>query len=134
MFESLIRFRVPIDGTHDLGPGPLETLRKQDTRYHLSRCMTCGCCLEACPQFTIDNDFIGAAAIGQTRYFNEHETGSSLQHERLDILEKSGGISDCGNAQNCVKVCPKDIPFTEAIAAIGRQATVHALRKFFTGR
>jgi succinate dehydrogenase / fumarate reductase iron-sulfur subunit len=44
-----------------------------------------------------------------------------------------GGITDCGNAQNCVKVCPKDIPLSEAIAKIGRQTSVHAVRKFFTG-
>jgi succinate dehydrogenase/fumarate reductase-like Fe-S protein len=32
-----------------------------------------------------------------------------------------------------VKVCPKDIPLTESIAAIGRAVTVHGLRRFFTG-
>ena len=45
-----------------------------------------------------------------------------------------GGVSDCGNAQNCVKVCPKDIPLTESIAAIGRAVTIHSIRKFFTGK
>ncbi len=45
-----------------------------------------------------------------------------------------GGVSDCGNAQNCVKVCPKEIPLTESIAAIGRAATVHSIKRFFTGR
>jgi len=43
-------------------------------------------------------------------------------------------VNDCGNAQNCVKVCPKEIPLTESIAAIGRDVTVHAVKKFFTGR
>ncbi len=30
--------------------------------------------------------------------------------ERLDALTAAGGIQVCGNAQNCVAVCPKEIP------------------------
>ena len=136
MFDALIKIKgwVPIDGTHAMGPGPTESPDKQDIRYAMSRCMTCGCCLEACPQYLIDNDFIGAAAISQARYFNAHETGKVVADQRLEALKEPGGISDCGNAQNCVKVCPKDIPLTESIAAIGRQATVHTFRKFFNGK
>ncbi len=136
MFNALVTTKawVPIDGTHGLGPGPTERPDQQDIRYALSRCMTCGCCLEACPQYLLDNEFIGAHAISQVRYFNAHMTGAVLQDERLDSLEGPGGITDCGNAQNCVKVCPKEIPLTESIATIGRQTTIHAIKKFFTGR
>ena len=136
MFDALIDIKawVPIDGTHALGAGPHETPDEAQTRYDLSRCMTCGCCLEACPQYLLDNDFIGAHAISQARYFNAHGTGKLIADERLEVLEAKGGISDCGNAQNCVKVCPKDIPLTESIASVGRQATVHAVKKFFTGK
>ncbi|MCC7145857.1 MAG: succinate dehydrogenase iron-sulfur subunit [Phycisphaeraceae bacterium] len=135
MFNALktIQAWVPIDGTHDLGEGPKESAENQDVRYSLSRCMTCGCCLEACPQFLLGNQFIGAQAISQARYFNLHGTGKVLADQRLDAMMGPGGITDCGNAQNCVKVCPKEIPLTESIAAIGRQATVHAVKRFFNG-
>jgi len=43
-------------------------------RYEYSRCMTCGCCLEACPQYDEDN-YIGPQAIAQVRLFNMHPTG-----------------------------------------------------------
>jgi len=133
MFDALKQVKgwVPIDSTQDLGPGPRESQENQAERYALSRCMTCGCCLEACPQFQQDSDFIGPQAIAQALYFNEHETGSHLKDERLDALMGPGGITDCGNAQNCVKVCPKDVPLTEAIAKIGRQTTVRAFQRFF---
>ncbi len=136
MFEGLKKVKawVPIDGTHDLGAGPTESPESQEDRYKYSRCMTCGCCTEACPQFTPDNDFIGPAAIGQAYYFNEHDTGKELKAERLHALMGPGGITDCGNAQNCVKVCPKEIPLTEAIAKIGRQTTIQAVKDFFTGK
>src|SRR5438128_381640 len=49
MFEALkhVRAWIPIDGTYDLGPGPRVPPQTQEFGYALSRCMTCGCCLEA---------------------------------------------------------------------------------------
>lgn len=143
LFHGLKRIRawVPIDGTYDLGKGPREMPDTQQTRYKLSECMSCGCCLEACPQYNLepapaewDDAFIGAHAISQARLFNSHETGKVLAKDRLDELMGIGGINDCGNAQNCVKVCPKEIPLTESIAAIGRSTTIHSIKKFFTGK
>ncbi|XVJ60383.1 MAG: succinate dehydrogenase iron-sulfur subunit [Tepidisphaera sp.] len=140
MFNALTRVKawVPIDGTYYLGAGPREKPKNQETRYKLSECMTCGCCLEACPQYNVepdpakwDSSFIGAQAISQARLFNMHETGSQLKSERLEALMGPGGVDDCGNAQNCVKVCPKHIPLTESIGSMGRAATVHAIASWF---
>ncbi len=122
---------VPIDGTYDLGPGPPIPQDLQDERYPLSRCISCGCCLEACPQYTPANKFIGAAVISQVRLFNDHPIGAALKKERLEILMGEGGVADCGKAGNCNEVCPKDIPLLESIAAVQRQETVYAIRKFF---
>jgi len=143
LFHNLKRVKawVPIDGTYNLGAGPMEPPKASETRYKLSECMSCGCCLEACPQFNVEPDenrwdskFIGAHAISQARLFNMHETGARLKDERLDELMGPGGVGDCGNAQNCVKVCPKEIPLTESIGAMGRATTVHAIARFFRGK
>ena len=145
LFNDLksVRAWVPIDGTYDLGEGPEETPDQQQTRYKLSTCMSCGCCLEACPQYLLEDEetkakdqqgFVGAAVISQARYFNMHETGKAFKKQRLDTLAGPGGVSDCGNAQNCVKVCPKEIPLTESIAVVGRQVTLHRIKEFFSGR
>lgn len=143
MFHYLRKLEawVPVDGTYHLGAGPRETPEQQQTRYKLSTCMSCGCCLEACPQFTLEADpeewdtaFIGAAAISQARYFNLHETGKTLAGHRLDVLAGPGGVTACGNAQNCVKVCPKEIPLTESIAAMGRAVVGHKIKQIFAGR
>jgi succinate dehydrogenase / fumarate reductase, iron-sulfur subunit len=134
MFENLKRIKawIPVDGYYDQGPGPKIAPGTQDALYALSRCMTCGCCLEACPQFTLDNTFVGAQVFGQVQYFNLHPTGKIEGDERLETIMGEGGITDCGNAQNCVKVCPKEIPLTSAIGWAGRAATVYSIRKFFT--
>lgn len=134
LFEDLKRVKawVPIDGTYDLGAGPPISQELQEERYPLSRCISCGCCLEACPQYTPTNKFVGAAVISQARLFNDHPIGAALKSERLDALMDDGGIFECGKAGNCVQVCPKQIPLLESIAAIQRQVTVHLVKGFFT--
>lgn len=133
MFENLIRVKawVNIDGTHSLGPGPRIPEKEQLAAYPFTQCMTCGCCTEACPQFNDRSGFIGPASIGQVRLFNAHPTGRMNAGERLEAMMGEGGISVCGNAQNCVEVCPKQIPLTEAIADVGRQVTLQLFRELF---
>ena len=75
--------------------------------------------------------FMGAHAIAQVELFNSNPIGAMNAGERLDALMAEGGIQVCGNAQNCVKVCPKDIPLTTAIGRGGRAATLHVLKKWF---
>jgi succinate dehydrogenase / fumarate reductase iron-sulfur subunit len=107
---------IDIDGTHNLGPGPSYSAELAETRYVLSKCMACGCCMEACPNYGPQSDYIGAATVNQARLFNLHPTGKLNAGERLDALMAPGGISECGNSQNCVEVCPKDIPLTTSLA------------------
>ncbi|MBI4042932.1 MAG: succinate dehydrogenase iron-sulfur subunit [Deltaproteobacteria bacterium] len=130
MFEALKKVKawIPIDGTYDLGPGPrmAESLRRE--AYEYSRCMTCGCCLEVCPQVNSRSEFMGAASMAQVVLFNAHPTGAMNAEERLESVMGKGGINDCGNAQNCVRACPKDIPLTRAIADLGRQVTKQGIK------
>jgi succinate dehydrogenase / fumarate reductase iron-sulfur subunit len=155
LFRSLERVKawVPVDGSYDHGPGPRISPEEQEDAYPLAECISCGCCLEACPQFTklevvrredeseeefekrrraaFDTGFVGAHAISQAMLFNSHPTGRMIADERLQALTAQGGIQMCGNAQNCVAVCPKRIPLTRSIARAGRAATMWAIRKLF---
>jgi succinate dehydrogenase / fumarate reductase iron-sulfur subunit len=133
MFEALKRVQawVPIDGTHDLGPGPRMAESERARAYELSKCISCGNCLEVCPQVNDRSAFIGAAAVSQVALFNRHPTGRMLAGERLDALMDDGGIDDCGNAQNCVRACPKSIPLTTSIAEMFRATTVRGVSRLF---
>lgn len=155
MFHALKRIHgwIPADGYGDRGPGPRESQESQQIRYPLSECMSCGCCLEACPQYgkielfkrpgetdedfearkaeAYDQGFVGAAAISQVMLFNEHPTGTMNAGERLEALMGPGGLQVCGNAQNCVAVCPKEIPLTRSIARAGRKTTSYLFKRFF---
>ncbi|SDZ53339.1 succinate dehydrogenase / fumarate reductase iron-sulfur subunit [Evansella caseinilytica] len=134
MFDSLKRVKawIPIDGTYDLGPGPRMPEAKRQWAYELSKCMTCGVCLQACPNVNSKSEFIGPAPLSQVRLFNAHPTGAMHKAERLNtIMEGEGGLTNCGNSQNCVQACPKGIPLTTSIAALNRDTTLQSFKNFF---
>ncbi|MCE5170111.1 succinate dehydrogenase iron-sulfur subunit [Paenibacillus profundus] len=133
MFDALKRVKawIPIDGTYDLGPGPRMAETKRQWAYELSKCMTCGVCLEACPNVNDKTSFIGPAPISQVRLFNAHPTGEMNQDERLEALLDDGGIEGCGNSQNCVRSCPKEIPLTTSIAEMNKDTTKLMFKRWF---
>lgn len=144
---------IPVDGYYDAGPGPRVSPAEQQVAYPLSECMSCGCCVDACPQYVkvelpkradetdadlaareraaFDTSFVGPHAISQAMLFNGHPTGRMNADERVEALMQPGGIQACGNAQNCVAVCPKHIPLTTSIGRAGRAATMLSLKKWF---
>lgn len=155
LFRGLQKVKawIPVEGYYDMGPGPRQSQEQQETAYPLSECMSCGCCLDACPQYVkveltqeagetdeqfaqrkqeaYDANFVGAHAISQAMLFNAHPTGKMNAGERTDALMDEGGIQICGNAQNCVAVCPKHIPLTTSIARAGRATTLRMIQRIF---
>lgn len=155
MFRALKKVHawIPVSGYHDQGSGPRYSAEDQDEMYPLSSCMTCGCCVDVCPQYekvevlreagesdadyakrvdvAHDGAFFGAAAISQAVLFNTHPIGKLSSGSRIEALMEPGGITDCGNAQNCVKVCPKEIPLTRSIGKAGRQTSLYSIKQIF---
>lgn len=134
MFENLKKVHawIEVDNTFDHGPGPQISQAKQEVMYSLSTCMTCGCCVEACPQMNNRSKFMGPQIISQVRLFNDNPTGMRQRERRLRPLMGEGGVNECGSSQNCVRVCPKKIPLTDSIAAIYRDVTLQAFRDLFS--
>ena len=125
-----VRAWIPIDLTYGAGPGPRVSQEVQEESYPLSRCITCGCCLEACPQVNARSPFMGAAVLNQVTLINAHPTGHMNRADRLAAVRESGGLSGCGNAQNCARVCPKEIPLVGSIARRNREALVDGLTRW----
>lgn len=157
LFRALEKLQcwLPVDGYYDLGPGPNQSQESQREAYPLSECMSCGCCLEACPQYVtldlpqladetpeayraradavFDRHFIGAHANSQVVLMNSHPTGKITSEPRLAALLEEGGVQNCGKAANCQAVCPKKIPLMTSWGRSGQAATLYALRMIFEG-
>lgn len=155
LFRALEKLQcwIPIDGYYDAGPGPRQAPDEQEQAYPLSKCMSCGCCLEACPQYSkvkpksqpdetseqfnqrrnaiFDEAFIGAHAMNQAILINSNPTGRMTARQRLNALIAPGGIQNCGKAANCEAVCPQEIPLMTSWGRAGRAATIHMFRTLF---
>lgn len=100
-------------------------------RAALGACIACGACLDACPEASADGGFVGAEAIVRNRRAHASPAASPAERDALDAaLMRPGGISECGNAQNCIETCPADVPIREALADAARAASSHLLRRW----
>ena len=94
-----------------------------------SRCIWCGACMSSCNIVAGDNQYLGPAALNKAYrfYFDERE-GEQRQEERLKIVEQEHGVWRCQTQFSCTEVCPKDIPLTEHIQELKREAVKNNLK------
>lgn len=117
----------PYFQTNDLPRGELEEQRQsRENREKIkqaARCIQCGCCTSSCNPSQTDDQYIGPAAIvkGYRFYFDDRE-GEDIKDHRLDLLSKEHGVWQCHTQFSCTEVCPKDIPITEEIQEMKREA------------
>lgn len=108
-------------------------LSERDTHaVPINACTACGACLEACPQYSADGDYVGAAALHQVAVFHL-ATSVGATGARLDPVMGSGGVADCGKAHNCARVCPANIPLVDSIQTVARAASKRLLFGWLLG-
>jgi succinate dehydrogenase / fumarate reductase, iron-sulfur subunit len=98
-------------------------LASEDELIPLGRCMSCGACLEACPEYGEHSDFVGAAALNRVQLLNSHPNGGFDRALRIESAMAPGGISGCRKAQNCVEVCPVSVPLVDSLQRLSRSTT-----------
>ena len=117
----------------DPSSGELEEQRQSpENREQIkmaSRCIQCGCCTSSCNPAQTGDEYIGPAAIvkGYRFYMDERE-GADVQERRLELLDKEHGVWQCHTQFSCTTVCPKDIPITEEIQEMKREAIKRNLK------
>lgn len=131
LFDSLKKAQVWIDPNEQKTEVKRTVISKKthEKTYPLSTCTTCGCCVEACPNASPKNKFMGAHAIAQVVRLAQHPNGIQDANQRMEAILGKEGIHHCGNSHNCKKVCPQEIALVEAIGKANRSATLHSLKK-----
>jgi len=94
-----------------------------------TRCIWCGACMSSCNVAAGDNEYLGPAAINKAYRFamDEREEETVKQH-RMDVLAQEHGVWRCQTQFSCTEVCPKDIPLTEHIQELKREAVKSNLK------
>lgn len=79
-----------------------------------SQCINCGLCYAACPQFGLNPEFIGPAAIALAMRYNL-DSRDNGKAERMPILNQDDGVWRCTFVGFCSTVCPKHVDPAAAV-------------------
>ncbi len=122
----------PYFQSDDLPEGDLEEQRQsRENREKVkmsTRCIWCGACTSSCNIAAGDNQYLGPAAINKAYRFTMDEREADKKEHRLRILEQEHGVWRCQTQFSCTEVCPKDIPLTEHIQELKREAVKKNLK------
>ncbi|RQG99663.1 succinate dehydrogenase/fumarate reductase iron-sulfur subunit [Natrarchaeobius oligotrophus] len=117
----------------DLPEGDLEEQRQsRENREKVkmsTRCIWCAACMSSCNIAAGDNEYLGPAAINKAyRFAMDEREDEEIKEHRLRILEQEHGVWRCQTQFSCTEVCPKDIPLTEHIQELKREAVKKNLK------
>jgi len=94
-----------------------------------TRCIWCGACMSSCNIAAGDNQYLGPAAINKAyRFYMDEREGEDIQQHRMEVIAEEHGVWRCQTQFSCTEVCPKDIPLTEHIQELKREAVKNNLK------
>ncbi|KPN32227.1 succinate dehydrogenase iron-sulfur subunit [Halolamina pelagica] len=94
-----------------------------------TRCIWCGACMSSCNIAADDNAYLGPAAINKAyRFAMDEREGENMKEHRMELIEQENGVWRCQTQFSCTNVCPKDIPLTEHIQELKREAVKSNLK------
>ncbi|MFC7080043.1 succinate dehydrogenase/fumarate reductase iron-sulfur subunit [Halorussus caseinilyticus] len=94
-----------------------------------TRCIWCGACMSSCNVAAGDNQYLGPAAINKAyRFAMDKREGENMKEHRLNVMDQEHGVWRCQTQFSCTNVCPKDIPLTEHIQELKREAVKQNLK------
>jgi len=117
----------------DPPPGELEERKqtrenREDVKLS-TRCIWCGACTSSCTIASDEDVYLGPAAINKGyRFYADDREGDERGKERLELLTEHDGVFRCQTQFSCTLVCPQDIPLTEHIQTLKRDATKRDLK------
>jgi len=94
---------------------PHKQTPKQLAKYRkFSSCINCGLCYSACPQFGLNPEFLGPAALTLAQRYNL-DSRDQGKAERMPQLNGKNGVWGCTFVGFCSDVCPKHLDPAAAV-------------------
>ncbi len=91
--------------------------KDHEREYQIGRCLKCGLCLEACPNYVKGENFFGAIFANDSYFVASRSKGDSGQI-RKDYDEHFA--KGCSKSLACEKVCPMNIPTLASISKMNK--------------
>ncbi len=100
--------RTPEDGPNNQTPAQMAKYKQ------FAACINCGLCYAACPQFGLNPEFLGPAAITLAHRYNL-DSRDNGKPERMELLNGENGVWGCTFVGFCSEVCPKSVDPAAAV-------------------
>ncbi len=110
----------------------LQTPAQLKAYKQYSMCINCLLCYSACPQYALEEKFVGPAALALAHRYNmdSRDVGRSA---REHVVASHDGIWACSFVGACSQVCPKDVDPAGAIQQVKFTSAVDYLTSFLPG-
>jgi fumarate reductase iron-sulfur subunit len=112
--ESITPYIVPKE-PRSLDEGEyLQTPRELELFEQYSSCINCLLCYAACPQYGLNDKFVGPAALALLHRYNADSRDGARQ-ERMQVVNAKEGVWSCTAVGYCSEVCPKGVDPANAV-------------------
>jgi fumarate reductase iron-sulfur subunit len=92
----------------------LQTPRELEYFEQYSSCINCLLCYSACPQYGLNDKFVGPAALSLLHRYNADSRDGARQ-ERMQLVNAKEGVWTCTAVGYCSEVCPKGVDPANAV-------------------
>ncbi len=125
IYENMKKAQQWLDENAKINPDNIQF------EYEVSQCLMCGCCLESCPNYNGEDNFIGVILPVSSSKVTAQETSK----EKLKLhrqIHKKHFYNNCVKSLVCEDVCPMEIPTQRAISRMNQTSVwsiYHLLNK-----
>jgi fumarate reductase iron-sulfur subunit len=92
----------------------LQTPHQLEQFEQFSSCINCLLCYAACPQYGLNDKFVGPAALALLHRYNA-DSRDGAQQERMQVVNAKEGVWSCTAVGYCSEVCPKGVDPANAV-------------------
>jgi fumarate reductase iron-sulfur subunit len=103
-----------------------QTPAQMDEYYQYSQCINCLLCYAACPQYGLDPQFTGPAALALLHRYNADSRDGGAG-ERMEVVNGEKGVWGCTLVSYCSEVCPKGVDPARAV----NQNKINSTKDYF---
>ena len=111
------------EGEHLQTPAELKLFQQY------TQCINCLLCYAACPQYALNQGFVGPAALALAHRYNL-DSRDGGKDERAEVVASNEGIWECSFVGACSEVCPKGVDPAAAIQQTKVSASLDWFKAF----
>jgi fumarate reductase iron-sulfur subunit len=132
-FQRIKPWIVPKDPKPVSAGEYLQTPAQLEEYEQFSHCINCMLCYAACPQYGLNQDFLGPGLTALLHRYNA-DSRDAAKAERMELVHSEEGVWSCTAVGYCSEVCPKQVDPANAVNRNKTASAIDWFARFLPGR